>query len=270
MSGSGLSILSFNFLGMPFFSKNYRLRLEKLTEEMVKVDPDIICFQEVWLASTRKYLQENFKLLGFKYYFHPISGLRLNGFFVLSKLKMSAMDHWSSGINIRGFGNSLTEILGTKGFCLFKVTFGRKEVFIFNVHASVDWSNKFNEGSRYFKQQLKEFTILAKRINSLKGKKIIVVGDFNIEEGSLLYKRFMEMSGVDHFLKGLILRTILPNIFSFLVRRVNKPRGVKRDFVFAKNFSKDSILSHKVLWDKPFEKIGYISDHVAILVKIKL
>ena len=62
-----LSILDFNFLGIPFFAKNYRKRLKLLIKEVVKVNPDMVCFQELWFRQTRNYLLRKLRKAGFNY-----------------------------------------------------------------------------------------------------------------------------------------------------------------------------------------------------------
>jgi len=59
--------------------------------------------------------------------------------------------------------------------------------------------------------------------------------------------------------------TILPTLFRF-----HMPDGGRTDYIFTKNFSEKDISDVKLLWNKPIEDIGQLSDHAGILATLKI
>ncbi len=260
-----VSILDFNFLGIPVASKNYYQRLKVLIEEITKINPDILCFQEMWFGFTRNYLQKKLKPLGFNFFFHPVSRFRSNGLLTFSKKEILETKFFGFKPLFRGFDFSFFELMGAKGCSLMKIKLAdKKEIFLFNVHLSVDW--KRNSDFSLFK--LKEIEVLSAAINQLGKEKIIVVGDFNFDFQTKLYQKLMAMADLRDALtqKGAPLTTVLPNLYHF-----NVPKwGKEIDFVFVKNLPEDSVLNYQVLWDKPFKDVGYLSDHAGVLAQLKI
>jgi len=268
-SSQKISILSFNFLGVPLASRNYQKRLSKLVKEVVKINPDVLCFQEIWLPQARRYLVKNLIPFGFQHFFHPVSKFRLNGLFVLSKKRISEAESFTFKPLVKGFDFSLFELFGSKGCCWLKLELAdQKEFFLFNVHLSPDWAYKTSFGPDFALAKLKEIEKLSETINSLSDQKIIVVGDFNFDFHSILHKKLLAASGLENVLpkNGFESRTALTNLYKFYVPKWGK----SIDFAFSKNLPENSVLDFQVLWNKPFPEIGCLSDHAAILVHFQI
>jgi len=268
MASESISILTFNFLGIPFFSRNYQKRLQLLIEEVAKINPDVLCFQEVWLRQARSYLTKNLKPFGFEYSFHPTSKFRLNGLLTLSKKEISSPKSFVFKPLVKGFDFSFFELFGVKGYSLAKIKLAEEEIFVFNVHLSVDWNYGLGRDSKFALAKLKEIDLLSEAINTLGEQKIIVVGDFNFDPGTFFCKRLLK-SGVKNISlgKNSHIKTALPNLYNkFYVPRL----GEEIDLVFSKNLSEDSVSDFKVLWNKPFKNIGYLSDHAGVLAKFRI
>lgn len=262
-----ISILTFNFLGIPLFTQNYSKRLRLLVEEISKVNPDILCFQEIWFWQTRKYLFKRLKPLGFKYFFHPRSRFRLNGLLTLSKKEISSPKSFVFKPLVKGFDFSFFEFFGAKGYSLAKIKLAEEEIFVFNVHLSVDWDYDLGKKSKFVRGKLKEIEFLSKAVNALGEEKIIVVGDFNFDPHLAFYKELLATSKLKAIPVKEPVRTVLPNLWN----RFFVPRwGEEIDFVFTKNLPENSALDFKILWNKPFENIGYLSDHAGVLVKLRI
>jgi len=51
-----ITALTYNFIGIPLFSQRYSQRLNVFIKELAKLQPEIICLQEIWLDSAKKKL----------------------------------------------------------------------------------------------------------------------------------------------------------------------------------------------------------------------
>lgn len=262
---NSFSILTFNFLGIPFLSRNYGRRLRYLTKQLQKIQPDIICLQEVWLRHTRKRLVSGLEKYGYRHFFHPTSGVRLNGLLTCSKHEIIRTDSADLKPVFSGMNLFLVETPGSKGYSLVTIKMGRGDLHVINTHLSVDWSGKHEEGSKYNDVQINAIDKLAKIVNLLGDKKIIVVGDLNFRPDCWLYEKVLSSAG---------LKDIVPNNFETCLRNLFRfpmpEHGGRVDYIFTRNFLEDSLLDIKLLWDKPVKGVGYLSDHAAILARFRL
>ena len=136
MSGKNLSILTFNFVSIPFVSKNLRIRLDCLVKEIKRIQPDIICFQEIWLGYIRKRLIFSLRPLGYQFYY-PTPGAFFNGLLTCSKYNFSPVKALDLKGTFNGFNRLLIESLGSKGYSLIKIKLpNKKKLFAFNTHLS--------------------------------------------------------------------------------------------------------------------------------------
>jgi len=261
------SVLSLNILGIPLVTKKYRERLGLLVKETKKINPDVICFQEAWTPPTKELLIESLKRHGFKYSFFTNSWPRFNGLLTLSKYQIIETDEESVKPLLTGLNRSLTEFAGDKGYSLIRINCLGQSIFIINTHLSADFGTETKEGSWFYRAKVKETTKLADEINSLTYEKIVVAGDFNFTPDSYFYKRLLVLSGLQDTLPAdKKMRTTLYNLFKFRFPQDN----AKKDYIFFKNFNGNAPLESKILWNMPFEKVGYISDHAALYVKLKV
>lgn len=265
MSQETLSVLSFNVLGIPFFTKNYASRLKKLVQEIAKLDPDVVCFQEVWLAATKNYLQKSLRPLGFQYFFRPTAGWRLSGLLIFSKHQIIERQSYFFSPTWEGVKLSLLQFLVAKGYCFVKIKLAGQKIIIFNIHLRVDWRYNIDYQAGLSLSKFEELGQLVEIINSLKNEKIILAGDFNFEVASQVYRKFLQLAGLANPFAKLAPRTILGNLYRFTMV---KP-GKQRDFIFTKNFAAAAVIQTKALWSKPFAGVGCLSDHAGLLVKLK-
>lgn len=263
-SFSILTFLTFNFLGIPLLSRNYAKRLCYLIKQLQEIQPDIICLQEVWLRRTRKRIVSELKKHEYKYFFHPTSGIRLNGLLTCSKHEIIHESSADLKPIFGGMNFSIVEMPGSKGYSHTTIRMGKTNLHIINVHLSVDWSGEHKEGSNYNKVQIKAIDELAEVVSSLGDEKTVVVGDFNFRPSCWLYEKLLSSTG----LKDIVpvnFKTCLHNLFRFPMPE----HGGRVDYMLTKNFPKDSLLDVKLLWNKPVKGVGYLSDHAAILATFK-
>ena len=217
------------------------------------------------MQHTRKRLVSELEKYGYRYFFHPTSGIRLNGLLTCSKHEIIRTDSADLKPVFGGINLSIVEALGSKGYSLVTIEADDTDLHVINIHLSVDWSNKYEKGSKYNKVQVNAIDKLAEVVGSLGNEKIIVVGDFNFRPDCWLYEKVLSSAGLRDIVPD-DFETCLHNLFRFPMPE----HGGRVDYIFTKNFPKDSVLDVKLLWDKPVRGIGYLSDHVAILASFRL
>lgn len=261
-------ILTFNFLGVPFISKNYNKRLSFLVSELCRIKTDIICLQEIWLPKARKKIMTELIKYGYRYFFYPVPKNRVSGllfcsvFPILNKKSAEVRAHFT------GFNASLIELFVAKGFLQLEIELPNKEtVSVFNIHLTNDHTNQFKKESSYGHIQKESLNKLAEEINTLGIKKIIVVGDFNFPSNSWFYHYFLKISGVNEVLCEEV-KTTTKNILKLPF--LNKLGRGSRDYIFIKNIDKENVEKINLLWSQPNKNFGYLSDHVGVLAELKI
>jgi len=141
------------------------------------------------LWHTRKRLISELKRCGYRSFFHPTSGIRLNGLLTCSKHKIIRTDSADLKPIFWGINLFVVEVPGSKGYSLVTIKMNDVDLYVVNAHLSVDWSGKYEKGSKYNKVQVRAIDELAEVVNSLGNKKTIVVGDFNFRQDCWLLIR---------------------------------------------------------------------------------
>lgn len=267
MKEETISVLSLNILGIPLVTKKYRERLGLLIKETTKLNPDIICFQEAWMPGAKELLINSLKPLGFNHAYHSHSYPRFNGLLTISKFEIIEAEKESTKPIFTGLNRSFLEFFaGDKGFSIIKIRCYGENIFVLNVHLSSDFRAETKKGSIFYKAKVKEVAKLIKEINNLGREKAIIAGDFNFNPESPFYKLLQDVSCLqDIHPADRNIKTSLYNLF-----KIKIPKDIyKRDYIFYKNFPENALTESRIIWDKPFGKVGYISDHAALYAKFK-
>lgn len=264
-----MSVLTLNVLGIPLLTRRYHKRLGGVISQIKKLNPDIVCLQEIWLKSGRDFIIAQLKGAGYRYFFAPRFAKRLNGFLTLSKIPIVDTNAKVVDLQLRGFGFSLAEFIGAKGFSRTTIDLGGgKRAHIINTHFAVDWSNKFTARSRYNKGQSACIEVLERELAKFRKDPIVVAGDFNLDAGSEIYKQLLEETGLKDTLSsaGDTTSTILPNLFVFWLPQI----GGRRDMILCKNLPAKTYVRAEIALNEPLKNVGYLSDHAAVLAKFGL
>ena len=258
-----ITALTYNFIGIPFFSKRYSRRLDFFTKELAKLQPDVICLQEVWLNSAKKKIINVLKDLDYQFYY-PSLKFRLCGLLIGVKGKITKKGYVATNPIIAGFDYSILEIFGSKGYAFVEFELGKEKIGIFDVHLSPDLGIKFNIGGPYFKVQEKATSFLVRDINLLGEGRVMILGDFNFEQSSPLNQYLIETGKVREVFSHNF-KTSFGGLLGFPSSATDEP-----DHIFVKNISRKEILKTEIVWDKPIEGVGVLSDHAGILVTMNL
>jgi len=137
-----ITALTYNFIGIPLFSQRYSQRLNVFIKELAKLQPEIICLQEIWLDSAKKKIINGLKGLDYSFYY-PSLIIRFCGLLIGVKGKITKKGYVATNPIIAGFDRSILEYLGSKGYAFVEFELGKKKICIFNVHLSPDMGKKF-------------------------------------------------------------------------------------------------------------------------------
>jgi len=257
-----ITALTYNFIGIPLFSQRYSQRLNVFIKELAKLQPEIICLQEIWLDSAKKKIINGLKGLDYSFYY-PSLIIRFCGLLIGVKGKITKKGYVATNPIIAGFDRSILEYLGSKGYAFVEFELGKKKICIFNVHLSPDMGKKFPKERPYFEVQVKAVSLLARDIDLLREEKIMVLGDFNFEENSPLNQYLIKTGRVKKVFSHNF-KTSFGGLVGFPIV-TDEP-----DHIFVKNISGKEILRTEIVWDKPIEGIGTLSDHAGILAEINI
>ena len=264
-----VSILTFNFAGIPLVTKHFLERLHALPDEILKVGADIVCFQEIWLDQNKRFIIESLQERGYSYSYQGRSAPRLCGLLILSRFPIENEESVSLRPFFEGINLSLIESPGDKGYILVKVKVSGKQSFwLFNSHLSAHFGSEFKPQSKIYQAKLKELEKFSQKIRIMGKERIVVAGDLNLHPGTDPYHQFLKDSGLwDTEPKNQPSQTVLKNIFKFPLPEV----GRKVDYILTKNFPRKSLVQYRILWQKPISRLGgYLSDHAGILVKLRI
>lgn len=126
------------------------------------------------------------------------------------------------------------------------------------------WLTDIHEKSLVYNQvKSNSLARLAEDINHLGKQKIIAIGDFNIEPSWRFRDEFIQQAGTIDIVPNDFV-TILPTLFRFPM-----PDGGRTDYIFTKNISTEDVLDVELIWNRPIEDVGQLSDHAGIMAEIK-
>ncbi len=223
-----ISALTYNFLGIPLFSKAYKKRLSLFINELRELEPDIFCLQEIWLPGAKNKLISSLKDLGYSFYF-PRAKFRLCGLLTGVKGEILEHNYVSTKSLVTGFDLSVLEMFGSKGYLILKTKINDEIFYIINVHFNADFTNKYNSDSSYTKTHERSVSYLISDINKFKNEKIILLGDFNFQPGGPAYCKLINSSGLTDIIP-VGFNTFLGGVLPFCPTHPGHT-----DFIFTKN-----------------------------------
>ncbi|MDP3966030.1 MAG: endonuclease/exonuclease/phosphatase family protein [archaeon] len=263
-----LTIVSENLMDVPWiYSWNKRIR--QTAREILKLNPDIISFQEAVFKKTRRTLENELK--GYTMYKGDASEI-----LIFSKIPIKGYKYEKYKKNGYWYPFSWSDAIAGKGFQHIKFDFGKEKINLLNTHLIAPYT-KFKSKAE-FEVILSQLDQLISYCKKLKGK-LIICGDFNFGTKMMentharkdLYKRIKDKLNI---LNPLEKEKI--NYFNFRAPFDNKffqkflPPLERYVHVFLKGFEKKKVYQKNVLTEKidAGNKKVYPSNHPGILTKI--
>jgi len=203
-----LKMVTFNIQDTYIVGTNRQERMEAIAGKLCELDPDIVGFQESFIASDRKVLIDSLssgsRLQYHQYYPSPVAGSGL--------LISSAYEIVDKSFHRFAASNPFYKVWeadwwGGKGVAMAKIKLPLDTGFlkVYNTHTQADYDNSDYEAIRS-----NQFTNLVKFVRETKGSHspAILIGDINCLDGDVEYQslvnngnllRLMDMeSGLDH------------------------------------------------------------------------
>lgn len=264
-----LTILTLNCYDRPF-SLYRKVRLTRIALEIIKLKPDIICFQEVNLAKTAVNLAKLFGDAGYNVFFQPAKMINRGGLLTASLLPI--IDQQYQRFSTQGFPLSLQfsdRLLG-KGYHLVRLSLGDKKITLINTHlVSVFRTQSFLQNQAR-ESQLAQLTSAVKEISN---QIAIVAGDLNFSPQNNLCKQFVQNTGLNDALtdKNWITVSVKNTHWKKFARRDIDER---MDYIFLANniaiLDRQLIFQTPVILDSKHPKPAHLSDHFGILLSAQL
>lgn len=259
-----IKLLSFNCYGLPI-STDKRRRFKLLVNEIIKLNPDIVCLQEVYFKSQflffNKYLQETYP-----YHFYSQGKLFIDSTLVIFS-KIPYLSAKFTAFKVQGCKNTMSifDRLIFKGYHQLSFQFANQSFQLINAYLMANFYNRPGE-LQSNQIQLKELLqyVKQKRIN-----RYILTGDLNFEKNSKAYQvatqkyHLLDLSQEIDISKN-------PNYFNRLAQIIMTPMIKKPDYIFSDHcqVKKCSIVFEKKI--KQGKKSFFLSDHYGILAEIEI
>lgn len=170
-----ISLLTYNIKMLPgTLGKDNNIRVRSIIKSILDINPDVVCFQEVFDEDIRNQLEQSLSNV----YNNIIRKgdikwnlLQDSGLFIASKFEITGWDYFP-------FLNGVSwDSLSNKGFIRASITTEFGNFCLINTHLQSDY-NSIGEHSDIRKEQLKKISTVSTAYNFL--NPVIIVGDFNI------------------------------------------------------------------------------------------
>lgn len=260
-------IVTLNCFALPFLGRFVRERLSIVGQELNRIRPNVICFQEVFLKDHINILQKNLTHLPHTF-FAPRKFLQLGGGLVVFSqtpiLNKKFQRFKNQGLML---SFSLSDRIADKGFIFVETN----NFLLLNTHLVANYNHGYSSGSKLAKIQNSQLSQLIKFIQTgdFKNKPLILAGDFNFPPNSFLYKKLVESLEIIDLTSNAGSSTTPESLY--LIPFKNKLRN-KIDYIFLsqnvpfKEAKCQYLFTSKIKINNRLET--YLSDHFAILATI--
>lgn len=267
-----MRIATLNVWGLPEpFAPDVAARMDAIGERIAPLDADLVAFQEVWTADSRRRLVRAGRLAGLAHAFHTDAVLGGSGLLVLSRRPFAAT-HFDR-FTWRGQAEHLAqgEYLGGKGFASLRLATPSGPLTVIATHLHARYSREAPH--EYRPHRTAQLVQLSQRALAA-GEPLLITGDFNFREPDPEYRIFTGLTGARDLAAALDRRQ--PTVL-----RRNPYRGRSRkpdrriDFVFARDGRGARLrpLSVERVFDGVFEMDGQrasCSNHAGVLAEVAL
>jgi endonuclease/exonuclease/phosphatase family metal-dependent hydrolase len=255
-----LSILTLNICGIPlFFGK--RQRLQRIGQEIVKILPDVVLFQEIFVTFDLDILRQILASSGYYIYYQNRGVVIYGGLVIASRYPLVGIGYEEfSEKGLKLTPANLTENIFRKGFLWGVLQIGKRDITIVSTHLHL---SPFDNPSEVANSQVAQIAWRTKK----KGN-VIVGGDFNSSANSSVWQ-VMKKAGFkcNEIIGGktFSMKGFYPGWLCQLVRS----KDSILDQIFWRGYIAGKDLT--VVLDKRDRVTGTrLSDHMGLLVKFKI
>jgi len=257
-----LNIATFNIWGSIFAKGNFKKRAGEICQYFNNSETDIIHFQEIFTYPKLKFFQRHLPNFPYCAYKKSLLGPR-GGLVTFSKIPV--VETLYMEFDQKLIQGNLNPGIAVTGKGALKVSPNDTSLTLINTHFSPTYvSPSYNTNpknkdkyDKLTKSQLHQLYGLIEK-ESIKGRSVIVTGDFNLAKDTEIYQSFLGQGLVD----------IFAGYSSPTYHQKYAPKGktaCRIDYIFIKTSKKFTIINTDQLFtDNP------LSDHIGLKAKIKL
>jgi endonuclease/exonuclease/phosphatase family metal-dependent hydrolase len=259
-----ISILNLNCYGIPTLF-NKRIRFENIAKESLKINPDIMVFQEVWMVQEANILINKLAPAGYKVFPETFKNFGSGGLIAFIK-NIEVRDYKFKKFSYPGPFNFVTapEWVAGKGFQTFTLNVNGTSAKMINTQLLCDY-NRTEKIMATIRNQLGEITDALSKNNL----PLILAGDINIQPTDPLLIDFIKHLNLKEYLQVEEITVDLNNLNRGKISNLFKPKSFRVDYVFTdQKFDK---VESEIIFKEPLEVGGvklHLSDHFGILTKI--
>lgn len=234
-----IRLLTFNCAAIPLLTPASGARLERLAAEVSRLEPDVVCLQELCLGSQARRLGRLLAAWPFRFLV-PRAGLVAGGLAVFSKVPFREASFERFREQGPWLGYSCLARLSGKGF--MRLVFDAPPLELFHTHLLADYSRCPGAGAPYGELQLKQLEqLLAALRGAGRERTMVLAGDLNFPPGSEPFRRLVE-AGLEDPMEGVSEPSMVDEASFPTVPAV--PRRMARlDYVLARSGSDPLVLT---------------------------
>lgn len=274
-SETTINFLTLNCWGIPYVSKDRKVRMEAIAEKFSTGEYDIISLQEVWSIDDFKMIRAKIaEQLPYSHYFH--SGVLGSGICIFSKYPIEAVMFHRWPLN--GYFHKIHhgDWFGGKGVGLCRIKIKDMNINIYAAHLHAEYNR---ENDEYAAHRVLQAFDTAQFIKMTSGGSdaVILGGDLNTEPQDLAYKIICGVAGLvdacsdSYSTKGT--NECANNSYTNMRVARTTPQGKRIDHILylgSQNFKIEVTNFQQPFAERIPNKNFSYSDHEAIMAGLKL
>ncbi len=259
-----IKIITINCFDTPL-SPRRTARIDHLVSEVLKLNADIICFQELIFLKKVRRISKTFENLGYHTFLTPGKRINRGGLLFVSRYPIVSSEYVKFKSQATPLSFQLTDRFLKKGYQKIKLEVEGKNVTVVNTHLVSLYKQVSGKENRVL---LKQFLELLEGIGAER-ERAIVAGDFNVSFTENLYKALEEKTNLFDPLRDKNIITVSKE--NTQRKNFYKIRKDSRlDYILISKDLKN--LNHKVVLNDLFRlkrKNIHLSDHYGLMMEVE-
>jgi len=258
-----LKVITINCFDSPLLLKR-STRINRLITELIKLEADVFCIQELVFLKRVKRVSRLFEDAGYNTFFTPGKRINQGGLLIASRYPFVDTKYVKFKKQPLSFSFQMTDRLLSKGYQKVTIDVEGDNYSLYNTHLVSIYRDSSLGEKIISLMQFREFLEVIKNEVS----RTIVAGDFNFTPSNSFYRRIKRKTNLYDPMQGSNLVTISRS-------NTNRKRFFKIDKDSRLDYiliSKDlKIITQRVILDDLYEikkKKIHLSDHFGLMVEV--
>jgi endonuclease/exonuclease/phosphatase family metal-dependent hydrolase len=253
------------------FSDQVNRRMRAIGAHLADLELDAIAFQEVWTAGARRRLVASGRQAGFSHAWYRDVQLGGGGLLVLSRHPFE--QERFEPFDLRGYAERIdqAEYYGEKGFAQVRLRTPAGLLTLIDTHLHARYSSSvWHQFRPHRAGQVVELALAVRRSRD----PVVVVGDFNFEEGQPEHTVLTGLTGLRDV--AIELESRPQTVWGGNAYRKARHPGKRIDYVFARDGADSHLLASRIqrIFDEPIPGRDHhptsYSDHAGVLAELEL